>query len=280
MAITPKQKQHTGVVIGACLAGIMLAAGGYYFLAQHLHGTQPSSPSSETPISSKNPTEEPSSPPATSLSPLIIENVVNAPTYDLFEAEKKNLIHTSTSETTPPASFPKFDPEAEALAKGETFVGLDADPLGTNKQPPSLPKPEPIGVSNTAPTPTTGGFESTGLIIQHTPYIVFPKNSGIPRNKKRINCPIQYQSKLLAWNKQQVEEAKTITKELRKLQQEIQACQEKSKHLLGKWNNLVQQGLPVDVLLPDSVSLPANEGVTEALETEEDNLGTKTTITY
>ena len=125
----------------------------------------------------------------------------------------------------------------------------------TEKKEPVVESPRDAGVS-TSSTPPPASYEQTNLKIQH---ILTAEAPGGLLSKIDIDVPVLYQSRNLRWTPAEVAEARELLIRLANYQEKCRLLRSEGADLLGSWNRLVEQSIPISALRADSPSLPSNQ---------------------
>ncbi|MES2997110.1 MAG: hypothetical protein V4733_09910 [Verrucomicrobiota bacterium] len=125
---------------------------------------------------------------------------------------------------------------------------------------PGEPSPQPVPDVSPAPIqppPLVNGHEETNLRMQH---ILTAKAPGNHVHRIDVDVPVIYQSRSLKWTSDQAEKARELLARLTDYQEKSRQLRAQGSELLGAWNSLIGESMPLTELRADSPSLPANQG--------------------
>lgn len=140
-----------------------------------------------------------------------------------------------------------------------SFLYITGRPDSTQRQPPQVAQPA-AGSVRPEPVPAPAGpiaaFEPTSIPVEQV--IVVQPGEGKPSEKIIVRTPAMFATGSVQWSPEQVEVARALQMKLAAILRHQDALDRELERIETQWKALVQSGVPSDVLLPDSPSLPSS----------------------
>lgn len=115
-------------------------------------------------------------------------------------------------------------------------------------------------VPSQATSPATATHEPTHVLVEQV--LVVQPGPNQAAEKILVRTPAVFPTGTVQWNPDQVTRARNLQARLAAVLRHQDAIGREIERLESEWSQLVQDGLPMDALLPDSPSVPAPSGET------------------
>ncbi|MEM9079748.1 MAG: hypothetical protein AAGC74_03545 [Verrucomicrobiota bacterium] len=110
-------------------------------------------------------------------------------------------------------------------------------------------------LARVAPVLSQSMLEPTQLRMQH----IFLVDSGeSPHERVELEVPVYYESRTLAWTPERIQEARLLAGEMAAYLEAVRQVREQGESLAARWELLVSESMPLEVLPPDSPSRSEN----------------------
>jgi hypothetical protein len=153
---------------------------------------------------------------------------------------------------TPAAQNPT---QASSNNKAKGGVALETPSAPSAGNPIDTQDPRTIGI--TANDGPNKDYEETALTVQRT--LAAQLDNG-EKQLIRLKIPVMYKSRTLRLTGEQKQKAVELLARLQTEQDKLRALKSELESTLSDWNNLVLASTPTSALLPESPTLPQNQG--------------------